>query len=76
MGCISQLATVRGALPEYDAADIDVLLLNIHETPGSELLDRFAFRSTPTYIFYDSDGEEKLRSSSVPEVDALIASLE
>lgn len=60
------LSTVRGHLPEIQRQDIDVLLLNIHTTPGQDLLSRFDFQFTPMYLIFRGDGEEIFRSNTLP----------
>jgi len=72
MGCMRDLSTVRGQIPEIRRKDIDVLLLNIHTTPGSDLLSRFEFEFTPTYLIFKSDGEEVFRSNALPTVSDII----
>mgnify|MGYP006969528849 CR=1 FL=1 len=63
---MGDLSTVRGYIPQLEADNIDVLLLNIHESPGQELLARFGFEFTPTYLMYSTEGEEIFRSNSLP----------
>lgn len=67
------LPAVRAAAHELEQGGMDVLLLNIHEGPGSELLERFGFRTSPTYLLFDGAGQEVLRSSSLPSAAELLA---
>lgn len=65
------LSTVRGHLPDIQRNNMDVLLLNIHDSPGQELLDRFGFEFTPTYLIYHGGGEEVFRSNTLPTVNEI-----
>ncbi len=40
---------------------LKVIRLNIQEPAGEALLERYDFRFTPTFIFFDEDGEELQR---------------
>ena len=40
---------------------LKVIRLNIQEPAGEALLKRYDFRFTPTFIFFDGDGEELQR---------------
>jgi hypothetical protein len=72
MGCMGDLSTVRGQLPELQRKDIDVLLLNINTSPGNEMLSRFEFEFTPLYLIFQGNGEEVFRSNSLPSVNDVI----
>ena len=72
MGCMSDLSTVRGHIPDIQKNGVEVMLLNIHESPARELLERFGFVATPTYLIFDGDGTEIFRSNSLPSVDDII----
>ncbi len=41
--------------------ELKVIRLNIQEPAGEALLERYDFRFTPTFIFFDGDGEELQR---------------
>lgn len=58
---------MRGLLPQLRAAKLNVVLLNIHQMPGSALLERFAFQTTPTYVLFAASGKEIWRSGRVPQ---------
>ncbi len=58
------------------AAEVDVLLLNIHEGVGSRMLERFGFRTSPLYLIFDMDGEEVLRSSHLPTQATLLETVQ
>ncbi len=60
------LSTVRGQLPEIQRQSIDVLLLNIHTFPARDMLSRFEFKFTPTYLIFAGNGEEVFRSNTLP----------
>lgn len=66
-------AAVRALEPELKAADIDTLLIDIHDAVGSALLDRFAFQATPTFIVFDASGVEVWRDHRVPSLEAVQA---
>lgn len=66
------LSTVRGHLPDIQRHEIDVLLLDIHTSLGRDLLSRFGFEFTPTYLIYHGDGEEIFRSNTLPTVNEII----
>ncbi len=40
---------------------LTVIRLNVQDPAGEALLERFGFRFTPTFIFFDGDGEELQR---------------
>ena len=40
---------------------LKVIRLNIQEPAGQALLERYDFRFTPTFIFFDENGEELQR---------------
>lgn len=65
---MGNLAAVRGLLPELDAENINVLLLDIHAAPARDMLARFEFVSTPTFLVYDTDGQERYRAGSLPSL--------
>jgi hypothetical protein len=73
---MNELPAVRGLASQLASAGINALLLNIHEAPGSQLLERFGFRSTPTFIVYAADGREVLRSSHSPTLDEILTAVE
>lgn len=59
------LSTVRGQLPEIHRKAIDIILLNIHTLPASDMLTRFEFEFTPTYLIFAGNGEEVFRSNTL-----------
>ena len=67
------LSAVGELKPHLLNANINVLLLNIFDSPGKDVLKRFDFHATPTFIFYDSDAQEVWRSSNLPVLDDLLA---
>ncbi|MCS6836462.1 MAG: hypothetical protein NZ750_10645 [Anaerolineae bacterium] len=70
------LPAVRGLteqLQSMSSLHWRVLLLDVHAQPASVMLERFAFRTTPTYILYDGQGDELWRANSVPSAGVLIA---
>lgn len=76
VSCLAALPAVRDIQTQLVERDINVLLLNIHERPGSELLGRFGFEVSPTYLVFDAGGQEILRGSTLPtlaEIEARIS---
>lgn len=71
MGCMASVPAVRDLQPQLEDAGINLLLLNVHAEPGSQLLDRFGFRITPTYIVYTADGREVLRTNVTPSLEQI-----
>jgi thioredoxin-related protein len=41
--------------------NLKVIRLNVQDPAGAELLERFGFRFTPTFIFFNEAGEELQR---------------
>lgn len=41
--------------------NLNVIRLNVQDPAGAALLERFDFRFTPTFIFFDESGEELQR---------------
>ena len=41
--------------------NLTVIRLNVQDPAGEALLERFGFRFTPTFIFFDETGEELQR---------------
>jgi len=66
------LSTVRGQIPDIQWQRVEVLLLNIHEPPGRDLLARFDFTFSPTYLIFNTAGDEVFRSNSLPTVTDII----
>ena len=55
---------------------LTVIRLNVQDPAGAALLDQFEFRATPTFIFFDPEGEEVQRWVGAilsAEVDQLMA---
>lgn len=73
LGCIGALPGARAIVPELEAAGITPILLDIHTTPGRDLLTRFDFESTPTYLVFNGAGQETLRARSLPSLTAIQA---
>jgi hypothetical protein len=71
LGCIGALPAVREIVPELEAAGITPILLDIHSTPGRDLLSRFAFETSPTYLVFNAEGQETLRARSLPALTAI-----
>jgi thioredoxin-related protein len=39
-----------------------VIRLNVHDPVGAALGARFGFRFTPTFVFFDAEGQERWRT--------------
>ncbi|GAB1421343.1 hypothetical protein MASR2M15_15030 [Anaerolineales bacterium] len=59
---------MRGRQSEWEAQGLNVILLNIQESPGNQMLEKFDFKLTPTYILYDSKGKEVWRGQQIPDL--------
>jgi thioredoxin-related protein len=55
---------VDGLEREYEG-ELKVIRLNIQDTVGQELGRKYKFEYTPTFIYFDSQGEEVWRSVGV-----------
>ncbi|MBN2469804.1 MAG: hypothetical protein JXN59_03680 [Anaerolineae bacterium] len=66
---MSSLPAVRELSTRLSANEIDTLLINIHETTGAMLAERFEFVFSPTYIVFGPNGEEVLRANSLPRLE-------
>jgi len=71
LGCIGTLPAMRALVPDLEAAGITTILLDVNTSPGRDLLKRFAFDSTPTYLVFNTSGEESLRAHSLPDLTAI-----
>lgn len=69
---MKDLSTVSGQIPEIQRKGIQVMLLNIHESPARELLARFGFEFSPSYLIFDGQGNEIFRSNLLPSVKKII----
>ena len=66
---------VDGIEQEYSGRLL-VIRLNIQEQVGRELAPVFGFEYTPTFIFFDAQGNELWRSIGSLDLDKLRKSLE
>jgi hypothetical protein len=71
LGCIGTLPAMRAIVPDLEQAGITPILLDVHTSPGRDLLTRFAFETTPTYLVFNAHGEETLRARSLPSLDVI-----
>lgn len=71
MACMRDLSTVRGHILEIQQQNMQVLLLNIHQSPAHDLLSRFDFLYSPTYLIYDEQGVEIFRSNELPSLEKI-----
>ncbi len=72
---MAALPAVRGLQEELAASGIDGLLINIHDETGQAVLSRFDFQFSPTFLVFDSEGEEVLRSNTPPSLAGIQAAL-
>ena len=54
---------------------LQIIQVNIHEPIGEKLANRFGFRFTPTFIFFDGNGIEQWRSVGTLDVERVHISL-
>ena len=66
---MASLPAVRELSTQLAANNIDTLLINIHDSVGEALTDRFDFVFSPTYIVIAPDGAEALRANTLPRLD-------
>lgn len=69
---MKDLSTVSGHIPEIQRKGIQVMLLNIHEAPARDLLSRFGFEFSPSYLIFDGQGNEIFRSNLLPNIEKII----
>jgi hypothetical protein len=50
----------------------NVLRVSIHTELGKRLGERYAFETTPLFILFDGQGNEKWRGHSVPSADEVL----
>jgi thiol-disulfide isomerase/thioredoxin len=65
LGCMAALPNVQAMLPDLQNANINVVLLDVNTSPARDMLARFDFVSTPTFLLYDADGAEIRRSGRI-----------
>ena len=58
------------------ADELIVIRLNIQETVGRSVAERFGFRFTPTFVFIDAAGNELWRQVGAIDPQAVQRSLE
>lgn len=49
-------------IEEQNQGELSVIRLNVQDNSSQPLIERYDFRFTPTFILFDSGGEEVLRS--------------
>lgn len=64
---------MRGLTPELETAGIQVLLLDIHAAPARDMLARFEFMSTPTFLLYNAEAQEIYRAGKLPSFAEILA---
>jgi hypothetical protein len=73
LGCLGTLPAVKAIVPDLESAGITPILLDVNTSPGRDLLERFEFETTPTYLVFNARGEETLRTRSLPSLTAIQA---
>jgi hypothetical protein len=68
---MAALPAVRELTAELASANIDALLINIHDDVGRVLTRRFDFAFSPTYLVFARDGQEVLRANTLPTADSI-----
>lgn len=76
LGCMGSLPLVTDMLPALQAAGVNVLLLDVNTSPAREMLARFNFVATPTYLLYAAEGRELLRTNIVLSLAEILAAVE
>jgi thioredoxin-related protein len=61
MGCVAARPIVDGIESDY-AGELAVLRVNVQDEAGQALAQEYAVLGTPTFIFFDAQGEELWRS--------------
>jgi thioredoxin-related protein len=61
MACMAARPVVDGIEREHQGRLV-VIRLNVQDSVGREIGDRFRFRATPTFIFFDATGAETWRT--------------
>lgn len=74
LGCIAALPQVR-QLEDDLPADLDLLFIDIHTEVGTLTRERMAFEYSPTYILFDANGTEVLRTQTTPDADTILSAL-
>jgi thiol-disulfide isomerase/thioredoxin len=74
LGCIAALPQVR-QLEDDLPADLDLLFIDIHTEVGTLTRERMAFEYSPTYILFDANGTEVLRTQITPDADTILSAL-
>lgn len=72
---MAALPAVRALESDLHSANVDTLLLDIHDEVGAALAERFGFRFSPTFLVFDPDGQEVWRSNAVPTLADVQAAL-
>ncbi|MGD8554008.1 MAG: thioredoxin family protein [Anaerolineales bacterium] len=63
-------------IEQRHAAELVVIRLNIQEPVGKLVGERYRFQYTPTFIFFDSQGEELWRQVGSIDPDQVSRSLQ
>jgi thioredoxin-related protein len=61
MACVAAKPIVDGIEDEH-TGELVVLRVNVQDPAGQALAEEYGFRATPTFIFFDAQGEELWRS--------------
>ena len=60
MACVAAKPIVDGIEQEH-AGQLVVLRVNVQDPAGKALANEYGFRATPTFIFFDAQGNELWR---------------
>lgn len=66
---MASLPAVRELSSQLATNQIDTLLINIHDSIGATLAERFDFVFSPTYIVFGPNGAEVLRANALPRLE-------
>jgi thiol-disulfide isomerase/thioredoxin len=61
MGCMAAKPIVDGIEREHGER-LRVIRVNVQDTAGQALADRYRFEFTPTFVLFDAGGRELLRT--------------
>lgn len=75
VSCLAALPAVREMQTALVEQGVNVLLLNIHERPGIDLLQRYRFEISPTFLVFNAAGQEVLRSNVLPTLSEITAAV-
>lgn len=77
VGCIASLPAARDLENQVEdqGIEINMLFLDIHTEVGRTARAHMSFNMTPTYLVYNTEGQEVLMTNSVPAVDTILTAV-